>query len=186
MNVLKFLAILKILFFHFDFPLIFWWMLMFKTENWNVILCVRSILLMIVAWTPLFHAKLPFILPQCSYIFRAQLSGEHLVTSILQRRISSTRFMGCWGCFADRWGWYRWAQSHLNRRGPWTLTERIDRTVGESLGQWTGRGERRHRGFLHWIQQRGRKAKTSRWVDRERWFELYNLLKRLIKNNLWG
>lgn len=63
------------------------------------------------------------------------------MTSILQRRISSTRFVGCWGCFADRWGRYRWAQSHVNRRGPWTLTERIDRTVGESLGQCTGRGE---------------------------------------------
>ena len=54
------------------------------------------------------------------------------------------------------------------QKGPRLLTERIDRAVGESLGQWTGRGERRPGGFLPHIQQRGRKAKTSRWVDRER------------------
>lgn len=155
-------------------------------KHWNVALCGRSTSLMPVEWVLLFHAEMPFTLPQCSWFFRAQLSGEHLVTSILQRRISSTRFAGCSGCFADRWSRYRWAQSHVNRRGPWTLTERIDRTVGESLGQWTGRGERRHRGFLCWTQQRGWKTKTSRWVDRERSFELCNLFKRLIKKQSLG
>jgi hypothetical protein len=37
--------------------------------------------------------------------------------------------------------------------------------VGESLRQYMGRGERRHGGFLYWIQQRGRKEKPNRWVD---------------------
>jgi hypothetical protein len=49
----------------------------------------------------------------------------------------------------NRWGQYRWAQSHVNRRDPGTLTERTDRTVGESLRQYMGRGERRHGGFLY-------------------------------------
>lgn len=35
----------------------------------------------------------------------------------------------------------------MNRRGPRTLTERIDRTVGESLGQCAGRERGGMEGF---------------------------------------
>lgn len=110
-NPVPFLVSLKI--FSFSIPLFLAMLLMVKG-----VLCGRSILSMPARWAPVLHAAVPFILLQCSYIFRTQLSGEHLVTSILQRRISSTRFRRCWGCFADRWGWYRWAPSHPNRRGP--------------------------------------------------------------------
>lgn len=35
----------------------------------------------------------------------------------------------------------------MNRRAPWTLTERIDRTMGESLGQCAGRERGGTEGF---------------------------------------
>lgn len=69
------------------------------------------------------------------------------MTSILQRRVSCSRSAVRRGCFADRWGRYPWAGSHVNRRGPRTLTERIDRTVGESLGQCAGRERGGMEGF---------------------------------------
>lgn len=47
--------------------------------------------------------------------------------------------------------------------------DREDRQSGGGEFRAVDRGgERRPGGFLPHVQQRGRKAKTSRWVDRER------------------
>lgn len=89
------------------------------------------------------------------------------MTSILQRRVSCTGSVVRRSCFADRWGRYPWALSHVNRRGPPDPDREDRQNRGGEFRAVCREGEEARRASTPSPAER-KKIKTSRWVDRER------------------